>query len=177
VTDQPSSKETLRMLYGDYSNDVYRYAFATLGDSNLAHDIVQEVFLRAYRSLNSYRRDASAKTWLMTIARNLIFDVLRKRRTERKYLSRHEIPEQLGDESVPMEDLVEVEEALAKLKPEYRHVVVLRYIDGLSIRDTASVLGWSEKKVRNTAHRAMTKLREILDGNSEGVNMKNEIGT
>lgn len=163
------------MLYDDYSNDVYRYAFATLGDSNLAHDIVQEVFLRAYRSLSSYRRDASAKTWLMTIARNHIFDILRKRRTERKYLYRHEIPEQLGDESVSMEELLEVGEALAMLKSEYRHVVVLRYIDGLSIRDTTSVLGWSEKKVRNTAHRAIAKLREILGGSSEEVDLGREI--
>ncbi|MCF8564574.1 sigma-70 family RNA polymerase sigma factor [Alicyclobacillus tolerans] len=77
MIDGSSSKELIRSLYDLYSNDVYRYAWATLGDSTEAHDVVQEVFLRAYRSLNSYRHDASAKTWLMTIARNYIFDVLR----------------------------------------------------------------------------------------------------
>ncbi len=168
MIEPSSAQEIIRSLYDLYSNDVYRYAWTTLGDSSEAHDVVQEVFLRAYRSWNDYRQNANAKTWLMTIAKNYIFDVFRKRRTDRKYMSQHEMPE-ISDTSTPFDVIMEVEEALSQLKDEYRHVIVLRHIEKLSIQETASVLGWSEKKVRNTTHRAITKLREILSANSEEV--------
>lgn len=169
-----SAKETIRSMYDLYSNDVYRYAWSYLGDSSEAHDVVQEVFLRAYRSLNNYRHDASAKTWLMTIARNYIFDVLRKRRTERKYRTDEDMPDVVDSES-PVELVMEVEEALAQLSNEYREVVVLRHIQNHSVQDTAKILGWSEKKVHNTTHRAIMKLREMFGSNSEEVKINHGV--
>lgn len=176
MRDRSSPKETLKMLYEMYSNDVFRYALATLGDSSEAHDVLQEVFIRVYRSINNFRYDATAKTWIMTITRNYIFDVLRKRRKDRQFLSRSEIPD-VGVETTDVTVVTEIEEALQKLKDDYRHVVVLRYIDNLSIKETASVLGWSEKKVQNAVHRAITQLREALGSNSEEVKRTHEIRT
>jgi len=168
MTDVSSPKEMIRSLYDSYSNDVYRYAWAALGDSTEAHDVVQEVFLRAYRSLSNYRNDASAKTWLMTITRNYIFDVLRKRRTERKYLSQYEVPE-VSDDSTSLDVVMEVREALSQLKDTYRQVLILRYVENFSSIETSHILGWSETKVRTTAHRAIAKLRESLGVKSEEV--------
>lgn len=176
MRDKYSPKETLKRLYEMYSNDVYRYAFATLGDSSEAHDVVQEVFIRAYRAINKFRYDSTAKTWIMTIARNYIFDILRKRRKDRQFVSQHEMPD-VGDQAHDVSVVIEVEEALAKLKNDYRQAVILRYIDNLSIRETASVLGWSEKKVQNTAHRAIQQLRQVLGSNSEEVKLTHEIRT
>ncbi|KPV42554.1 RNA polymerase sigma factor [Alicyclobacillus ferrooxydans] len=176
MRDRSSQRETLKMLYETYSNDVYRYAFATLGDSSEAHDVVQEVFIRAYRAINNFRHDATAKTWIMTIARNYIFDVLRKQRKDRQFLSQSELPD-IGDEATDVSVVLEVEEALQELKDDYRQVVSLRYIDNLSIKETASVLGWSEKKVQNAAHRAILQLREVLGSDFEEVKRINEIRT
>lgn len=168
--------ETIRSLYDLYSNDVYCYAKMTLGNSEDAYDVVQEVFLRALRSWGGYRGDANAKTWLMTIARNYMYDVFRKKHTERQHISRQEPPD--FEDSLPsMDTLLEVEEALSQLITDYRHVIVLRYMDNMSIEQTASVLGWSEKKVRNTAHRALKKLRDILGSHSEEVNTPNAFRT
>ncbi|MCF8564573.1 hypothetical protein LLE49_07420 [Alicyclobacillus tolerans] len=64
---------------------------------------------------------------------------------------------------------MEVEEALGQLKDTYRQVVILRHVENFSSAETAEILCWSETKVRTTAHRAITKLREILDSNSEEV--------
>lgn len=176
MRDHSPPKEIVQSLYDLYSNDIYRYAKTMLGESDDAYDVVQEVFLRALRSWDSYRQDANPKTWLMSIARNYIYDVLRKKRTERKYISQQE-PSDISDSSPPMDVAIEVEKALSQLKNEYGHVIVLRHIDNLSIEQTASVLGWSERKVRNTAHRALKKLREILGARSEEVDMANAFRT
>jgi RNA polymerase sigma-70 factor, ECF subfamily len=174
MKSDPSAKEIIRSMYDLYSNDVYRFAWSHLGDASEAHDVVQEVFLRAYRSLNHYRHDASAKTWLMTIARNYIFDFLRKKKTERKHLAEADIPDAV-DTQLPVELLMEVEAALGQLSDEYREVVVLRHIENLSVQHTAKILGWSEKKVHNTTHRAIMKLREIFGSNSEEVKMNHGV--
>ena len=59
---------------------------------------------------------------------------------------------------------MEIRDALNRLKRGYREVLILRYVNELSVHETALTLGWSEKKVRNTSHRAMLKLRKILGG-------------
>lgn len=166
-----STREFIHSLYELYSNDVYRYAWATLGNSSDAYDVVQEVFLRACRSANNYRRDSSARTWLMTIARNYIFDVLRKKRTERKYLDNSEMPEIVDTSTASPGMVLEIKEALLQLNDEYRHVIVLRHIENVSVSETAVILGWSEKKVHNTTHRALLKLREILGSRPEEVKL------
>ncbi|CAM3814727.1 RNA polymerase sigma factor [Alicyclobacillus pomorum] len=176
MSEQLTAQEAIQSLYELYSNDIYRYAKLTLGNSSDAYDVVQEVFLRAFRSWNNYRQDANAKTWLMSIARNHIVDLFRKKRTERHFLSLYE-PQEVSNESTSAEAILEVEEALSKLKETYRQVIVLRHIENLSMQETAHILGWSATKVRTTTHRAMTKLREILGSNSEEVKFHNDIGT
>ncbi|WP_236026634.1 RNA polymerase sigma factor [Alicyclobacillus suci] len=69
----------------------------------------------------------------------------------------------------PKDMTYEVEEALNQLKDTYRQVVVLRYIENFSTQETSEILGWSETKVRTTAHRALIRLREILGAHSEEV--------
>lgn len=155
------STEDILVFYDLYSNDIYRYAYSVLGDSSDALDAVQEVFLRASRSLNKFRGDATPKTWLTTIARNYVIDVIRKRQRDRWYMSGQELPE-LRDDSASMDIVMEIREALGQMKREYREVLILRHIDELSVQETALTLGWSKRKVRNTSHRAMLKLREIL---------------
>lgn len=176
MSEQLTPKQAIHSLYQLYSNDIYRYARMMLGSSSDAYDIVQEVFLRAFRSWNSYRQDASAKTWLMSIARNYISDVHRKKRSESKYVSRQEPPE-VSDMATPIEVILEVEDALSQLKDTYRQVIILRHLENYSIEETANVLGWSATKVRTTSHRAMTKLREILGANPREVDVQHEIGT
>lgn len=165
MSEHSSAQQAIQELYELYSNDIYRYARLSLGHSSDAYDAVQEVFVRAFRTWSTYRRDANEKTWLMSIARNYIVDLYRKRRTEKKFLSTYDPPE----EPVPSDSaeiLVEVEEALSQLKQEYRQTIILRYIENLSMKDTAQCLGWSETKVTTTTHRAMTKLRKMLGSHS-----------
>jgi RNA polymerase sigma-70 factor (ECF subfamily) len=159
--DHMTAQAAIKSLYDQFSNDIYRYARLSLGNSSDAYDVVQEVFLRAIRSWDSYRQEASYKTWLMSITRNYMFDLFRKKRTERKFLSSYN-PPQVDDYSIPIETIMEIEVALSQLKQNYRQVIILRHIENLSMQETGFILGWSEAKVRTTTHRAMLKLRKIM---------------
>jgi RNA polymerase sigma-70 factor (ECF subfamily) len=111
----------------------------------------------------------------MSIARNYIFDLFRKKRTENKFVTSYNPPVET-DESANVATMLDVEVALSKLKGSYRQVIILRYVENLSIREVAEVLGWGEDKVRNTTHLAMTELRKLLKNDPEEED-KNEIRT
>lgn len=159
-------------LYKQYSNNVFRYARMVLGNTSEAHDVVQDVFIRALRSWPTYRGESDPSSWIMTIARNQVYDVLRKRRTWRKHIASTEQQDRelrgMTDGAVSLDLVLEVNEALSQLKPSYRQVVVLRYMENFSVSEIANILGWSESKVRTTCHRAVTKLQGIMTAQEEG---------
>lgn len=157
--DEP--QKAIHALFEQYGDDIYRYVRYTLGNSADAHDIVQDVFFKAFRSWASFRHDTSEKNWLMHIARNCIVDLWRKRKKEKLTGENYEPPCQ-EDEYTTIETMVFLEGALSNLKDSYRQVFVLRYINNLSVRDTATVLGWTEGKVRMTYHRAVAQLQKEL---------------
>jgi RNA polymerase sigma-70 factor (ECF subfamily) len=158
---EPSAREGIRVLFDQFADDIYRYALYTLHDSAEAKDVVQEVFFRAFKQWEAFRHESSYKTWLLSIARNYMYDLLRRRKTRDKYLERLDAPTALhpGDRA---EDQILVQQGLAQLKESYRQVIVLRHIEDLPVPEVASLLGWTEGKVRTTLHRALKRLRELL---------------
>lgn len=162
--------EVIEHLFELYADEIYRYARYSAPASVDAKDVVQEVFLRAIRSWDSYRGDATARTWLFQISRNYIYDLLRKKRVERSYLEKHK-PD-LSDVSVPLDTLVVLEQAVAQLTHDKREVFTLRGIQDVSVQETAKILGWSQSKVKTTFHRAIQDLRLMLG--DEPVTLKTE---
>ncbi|MCF8566479.1 sigma-70 family RNA polymerase sigma factor [Alicyclobacillus tolerans] len=150
--------EIIEHLFSMHADSIYRYAKYSLPCDVDAKDVVQEVFLRAFRNLDQFKGE-DPKTWLFRIARNCVFDVLRKKRSERAYLANqnHQLKPYASIES-----LLELEDALSRLQPTYRQVLILRWIQDLTVEQTAAVLGWSDVKVRVMFHRAKKKLREAL---------------
>lgn len=144
-------------LFSLYKNDVYRYARFTLGDSDAADDIVQEVFIKVLKSWDRFRGDANPKTWLWSIVKNCIVDYSRKHKHDKTH---QPLDEYLGGTShLETDMLFEAEELLESLSRVQREVVVLRLIQDLSSAETAQILKCSESKVRTTLHRAVVKLR------------------
>lgn len=168
-----SPNEDIETWFELYADEIYKFARYSAPKSVDPKDVVQEVFLRAYRSWNSFRDDSSPKTWLFRIARNYIYDLLRKKRVETHYLEGHRAD--LSDVSVPLDTLIELEEAVAQLTPDKREVFVLRGIQDLSIQDTALILDWTPAKVKTTFHRAVQDLRKLL-GESEPNRMQTKEG-
>ena len=157
--------EAIEKLFELYADDVYRYARYSLPPTEDARDTVQEVFMRAFRSWHTFRHDSNPQTWILHITKNYIFDVLRKKRTERK----HQISgaPDFSEVTVSMETLIDLEEALSLLKDNHRQVILLRSIQGMTVDETAEILGWSTAKVKTTHHRAIKSLREVLDSNTK----------
>lgn len=153
-----SPSDGIEQLFHLYASDVYRFA-RYLAPEVDGKDIVQEVFLRAFRGWNN-QGILNPKAWLLQITRNYVFDLLRKKRVENKFKETHK-PD-LSRVSVPLNTLIELEDAVLHLKLDYRQVFILRCVHDLPVEETAEILGWSEAKVKTTLHRALKELRGAL---------------
>ncbi len=157
-------QQQFEALVRAHSGDLYRYAYWLCGQDALAHDLVQETFLRAWRSLDGLRDGVAAKAWLMTILRRE-----RARLYERKPLATTDIADvDIGDAAASPEQLGEdalLRAAIARLEPKYREPLVLQVLGGFSCAEIAVQLGSSESAVMTQVFRARQKLRAALDGN------------
>lgn len=140
--------------------DVWRLC-RHLADPEDAEDLVQEVFLRAWRSLPGYRGDASARTWLLAITRNVCAEAVRRRRRRRLLNLRATLS--TGDVTVPdPAGAVAVERLLEVLDDEQRTAFVLTQLLGLSYAETAEVCGCPVGTVRSRVARARGRLVEAI---------------
>jgi RNA polymerase sigma-70 factor, ECF subfamily len=123
-----------------------------------AEDLMQEVFLKAIRRLDSLKDSAKARAWILQIARRTCVDHHRRQR------STQPLDEALHAPSVqPEEEQAEwILQAVSKLPEEYAHTIALYYLDGRSCADTAASLGLTETAVRQRLVRARTMLHDLL---------------
>lgn len=160
-------QEAIATLVNRYSGAVYNQAYRMLGSPQEAEDAVQEVFLRAYRRLDSYDPGRRLITWLLTIGSNYCIDRLRRRRLT--WLTLDDVAFWLpSDESGPersallSERRAQVQQALQQLPEGYRSVTVLRYWHDLSYQEIAEALNLTEATVKTRLHRARKMLMEAL---------------
>jgi RNA polymerase sigma-70 factor, ECF subfamily len=162
-------ESVLEELFHQYSPIIYRYIYFVTKCKEEAEDLTQEVFIKAYRGLAHYRGESSYKTWLYTIARNVMIDQFRKKR-KTDCLIDLPLPDldQLGPEVWldRKEETQMLYGAIMELTFPYREIVILRKIKGYSTAETAEILGWAEGKVKVTLHRALHRLRERLNPHS-----------
>jgi RNA polymerase sigma-70 factor (ECF subfamily) len=139
---------------------------ASIGVREDAEDVVQDTFVRAFGSLESFRGDSSLRTWLCTIARNLVRDRARSLKFERRMVEieeQHAITEHDAlDRSVADETEARMMDAVQKLTPTQREVFTLRVAEGMSYKDIADVVGSTEGAARVHYHNAMRAIKESL---------------
>lgn len=159
--------EAFGQIYDLHADRVFRTVYYRVGDSKEAEDLTQEVFLRAWKALPSYKLTSSPLlAWLMTIAHNLVVDHYRAKRKEP-----HLDAEMLADDSVSRPDRVaeeslkrqELRQALMKLKPLEQQVVLLHLIEGFPYAEIAPLLGKTAGNLRVIQHRALVKLAKMLE--------------
>jgi RNA polymerase sigma-70 factor (ECF subfamily) len=161
-------KEAFGQLYDHYHVSVFRFLYYRVSSTTLAEDLTAETFFRALRSMNSFRwqgKDFGA--WLMTIARNLAADHFKAGRTRLEQTtedvatldSTTEGPEGEVLASLTNEALVA---ALADLPGEQRDCLVMRFLEGLSIAETAEALGRSAGAVKQLQLRGVRNLAKLL---------------
>ncbi|GGA77538.1 RNA polymerase sigma factor [Ornithinibacillus halotolerans] len=163
-----SHNEIVADWFERYGNDIYHFLIYRVGP-NEAEDLLQEVFIKALKGFHGFKKDSSPKTWLFTIARNLAIDESRKRMSKKRADT---VPLDITNEPKTdtspetildfNEDTKQIYECIQLLKPKYQEVIILRGIKELSVQETASILKWSESKVKSTHHRAKKALQEEL---------------
>ncbi len=152
-------------LVGKYEERIYYLALRLLGDEDDSWDVSQEVFLRAYRGIGRFRGGSTFKTWLYTIAHNIIKNRYRSSHRRTMVPLDDGQPEERDDE---MELMIQSERAellraaIRDLPYKQRMTLTLRTYDGLSHREIAEVLGCSEGAAKVNFHHAVMKLREKL---------------
>ncbi|WP_232699088.1 RNA polymerase sigma factor [Brevibacillus daliensis] len=174
-----SRRENIEEWFMRYSDDIYKFLVYYTGQRDV-EDLVQDVFIKAIKSYDNFQGRSQPKTWLLTIARNTAIDHSRKKRLlnwlpDNWLLHVRETgptPEEIIGEN---EEKRLVYQAVSQLKPAYREVIILRSIKGLSLTETASILGWSESKVSTTMHRAIKALQQKCNEKKETKGMMNHV--
>ena len=148
---------TPQILVQKYASAVLGLCIAHTKNFHDSEDIMQEVFLKAFKKIHTLRDAGRARPWLLQIARRMCIDYHRKRPTAQA------IPENLPASSGTGEEQTErLYEAISKLPDGYREPITLYYLDGRNCAGVAKTLGLSEDAVRSRLVRARFRLHEIL---------------
>jgi len=160
--------EAFGQLYDHYQGSVYRFVYYRTRSQTLAEDLTSETFLRALRNMSGFRwqgKDFGA--WLMTIARNLCTDHFKAGRTRLEQTTEdmgvHDDATE-GPEDAVMAGLTNelLLDGLRQLSDEQRDCLIMRFLQGLSIAETAEVLGRSEGAVKQLQLRGVRNLAKLL---------------
>ena len=157
--------EAMRALYRLYGGELYGFTLNALGDRGAAEEIVQEVFLRAWRNAGRYDPErAAVRTWLYQIARNAIIDS-RRRAAVRPGLPQHEpVDDREGRASLEQAMLGwQVAAALERLTPEHRQMIRMAQFRGLTMREIAAHTGLPLGTVKSRTWYALRSLRLVLE--------------
>ncbi len=174
-----SDERAARELVDRFQRPVFSLVYRMVRDRELAEDLTQEVFVRTFNNLQRYDRSYKFSSWLFKIAYNLTVDYLRKKRV--KTISIHGSPDAVTPErqeatSLALESDTEspaamteskelagyLEEAIGKLRPEYRTAILLRHVEGRAYEEIADIMDVPLGTVKTYIFRARRELREHL---------------
>ncbi|MDO8626768.1 MAG: RNA polymerase sigma factor [Candidatus Magasanikbacteria bacterium] len=159
--------EAYATLYDLFVKQIYRFVYFKVASREEAEDITSEVFLKAWHYLQENKEVKSFSGLLYKIARNAIIDLYRSKsaRPEALIIDAEFDLASEPDLALGVESKIEharILGALKKLKQEYQEVLTLRYVDDLGINEIAEIISKNEISVRVTIHRALKRLKEIL---------------
>ena len=165
-------------LIAQYQNKIYTLTFRYMGNEEDAYDMTQETLIKAYRSLRSFKGDASFGTWLHRVASNVCLDELRRRKRRVSTLSLDEplttkeggeVEKEFADHSPTADTIYEqkefsryIQQLLHKMKAEHQTVIILRDFNDFSYEEIADVLNCSIGTVKSRLSRARNILRKML---------------
>lgn len=164
---QDGDKESFGKLYKEYYKKIYRYCSFNCYDSLAAQDICQETFVKAWKSLKSFKTDQenwSLQAFLFKIARNLIID--RSREKKDVSIEDHEEIEEMIDLYADFDrqsNVSRVRQAISKLEEVERQIVVLRFFEEMDSKEVAKILNINDGALRVRQSRIMQKLKDIME--------------
>jgi RNA polymerase sigma-70 factor (ECF subfamily) len=167
---QADDLDAFEEFFARYRNPIYRTAYGLTGDRLAAEEILQDTFARAHRHRHTFHQDVSPLPWLHRVSLNLCYSRLARRRLETGPIddaAEHGLPD---DRPLPAERAEQAElrqivrEGIAALPEKHRSVVVLYYLQRLTLQETAQVLDIQLGTVKSRLHYALRGLRIQLEG-------------
>jgi RNA polymerase sigma-70 factor (ECF subfamily) len=160
------NKNAFGLLYEKYLDEIYRFVYVSMNDQWEAEDITENAFIKAWEQLPIvYSQNSEIenfRAWLYRIARNLIVDHFRSKKPlvlEGEISSIENSPESVYSENNLSKQLFK---AIMQLEPNYRQIIVLRFINQLSHKESANIMNLGYNNVRVLQYRALRKLRVML---------------
>jgi RNA polymerase sigma-70 factor (ECF subfamily) len=165
---QKGDAGAFEQLYRDHSGRLYSLVFRMAGSAQEADDLLQEVFLQAYRKLGSFRGDSTLGTWLYRLGMNHCLDYLRGRQAKMGRATDSLDEEGVAEPAAPSPAVptaisrMDLERAISRLPEGCRAAFLLHDVEGFEHREVASILGVSEGTSKSQVHKARMKLRAML---------------
>jgi RNA polymerase sigma-70 factor (ECF subfamily) len=160
--------DAFEQLYRQHAGRLYNLAFRMAGTAQEAEDLLQEVFLHAYRKLGSFRGDSSLGTWLYRLGMNQCLDYLRGRSARMNQATDSLDDEGSVEPAAPMPAIpvavsrMDLERAIGRLPEGCRAAFLLHDVEGFEHHEVARILGVSEGTSKSQVHKARMKLRAML---------------
>jgi RNA polymerase sigma-70 factor (ECF subfamily) len=167
-------------IFNTYQKPIYNYVLRMVRDNDIAEELTQEIFIKTYKNLSTFRGDSKLSTWLYGIATNSCLDYFRtsdfKKDKKTDAIVLDILPEETGNEGIQKilsieEDLIKSEMAecirdyIEGLSGDYRTVIILHDLEGFKNREIAKILGCTLDTVKIRLHRARKKLQSVLASN------------
>ncbi|HLO03904.1 MAG TPA: sigma-70 family RNA polymerase sigma factor [Symbiobacteriaceae bacterium] len=161
--------ETLEDLVVHHQEPLFAFLYRMCGETNLAEELMQETFVRAFEAAKRYRPEAAIRTWLFSIAANLVRDRWRRRARRGEDLPLDDLviasPATAEEDALRLISYEAVRSALPLLPVEQRTALILRYYHDLSYDEIAHVLACPIGTVRSRIHNGLARLKRLLVSN------------
>ena len=165
ATDIDAEETAFESLYRTHAKRIYSLAYRFAGNAADAEELLQDIFLQAYRKRGSFRGEAALSTWLYRLAVNRCLDHLRSRTTRQEAMTgslASETPVPTRTSAAGPIARLDLERAIAQLPDGYRAAFVLHDVEGYEHREVAALLGIAVGTSKSQVHKARLRLRAIL---------------
>lgn len=163
---QRGDKEAFAQLYETHFDKIYRYVILRVGKRAEAEDMTQQVFVKAYEAISSFRwKGIPFSAWLFRIARNLVIDYIRKEKKRPTVSFEESLVASDSNPGLEVEQRLDIEQVVSatrRLTEAQREVISLRFAGGLSVAEVAGVMGKTAGAVKALQHSAIVALRKVL---------------
>ena len=176
-------QQTFHELYQKYHERVYSICFRMTRNTSESEDLTQDVFIRLFQTVGSFRGESAFTTWLYRLTVNLVLMHFRKRKrrldriNEKGELPSYIVPGSQDPKRMRIVDHILLSEVMPKLPEGYRQAIILHDIQGLQHKEIAEAKGRSVGTSKSQLHKGRAMLRELIAGRSQQVNSQSLAST
>jgi len=168
-------KEVFNKIVNRYLKLIYNFVYRLIGNEKNAEDVTQEIFLKVWKNIKEFDLKKSFKTWIFTIAKNTCIDYLRKRKDIPMSAFDNDdggnvIEDNLTDNEPKADEIFEVaqnkkniENIINKLTIVQKEVIILKYINGMSLSETAEIMDIPINTAKSHHRRALSRMKDLLN--------------